>query len=267
MLMQVQVIKIRTMKKCKNNSLLLQLFFITTLITVFNTCQSIPTALKNFARTTRASTALMGGSIAAAIAYGVLNDQITARVCPEYFTHGFHKSMMDRWHTPLMRKARNVILNSNSPTKIGLIWGTIATWWMGALIGVPITLAAQAGRWPKLYAKDLVKPTAIGLGALGTCTITTCFGVLALIKLGKVNVIKGKRNSQDWYEINAPGFRCYLPASVAQGVPEEKMAGWIADAAAHQVAYIGGACLGISLIGRIVHKRYKMNHRQNGNII
>ena len=48
-------------------------------------------------------------SIASAIGYGILHDQVTARVCVEYFTIG---------HPP--------VFSTDSPTLLALGWGTIA---------------------------------------------------------------------------------------------------------------------------------------------
>lgn len=53
-------------------------------------------------------------SIAAAIFYGIAHDQITARVCVEYFTIG---------HLPVFK--------TTSPTLLALGWGVLATWWLG----------------------------------------------------------------------------------------------------------------------------------------
>jgi hypothetical protein len=49
--------------------------------------------------------------IVAAIVYGILHDQVTARVCVEYFTIG---------HPP--------IFHTDDPTLLALGWGVIATW-------------------------------------------------------------------------------------------------------------------------------------------
>jgi hypothetical protein len=49
-------------------------------------------------------------SVFAAIAYGIAHDQITARVCLEYFTLG---------HPP--------VFQTRSPTLLALGWGVIAT--------------------------------------------------------------------------------------------------------------------------------------------
>ncbi len=71
--------------------------------------------------------------IVAAIVYGILHDQVTARVCVEYFTIG---------HPP--------IFHTDDPTLLAFGWGVIATWWMGAILAVPAVLTSRVGSWPKL---------------------------------------------------------------------------------------------------------------------
>src|SRR5579862_4998851 len=79
--------------------------------------------------------------IGAAVLYGIVHDQITARICLEYFTI-FHPPM---FHT-------------SSPTLLGLGWGIIATWWVGAFFAIPMILAARAGSRPTLPAIELLGP-------------------------------------------------------------------------------------------------------------
>src|SRR6516164_1800000 len=98
--------------------------------------------------------------IFAAVLYGILHDQVTARVCVEYFTIG---------HPP--------VFNTTSPTLLALGWGVIATWWMGAFLGLILALAARLGSPPRLNADDLIKPvlglllvmavSALGAGVIG----------------------------------------------------------------------------------------------------
>jgi hypothetical protein len=68
-------------------------------------------------------------SIAAAILYGIIHDQFTARICIEYFTV---------FHPPVFR--------TQSPTLLALGWGVIATCWVGAFLGLLLILAARFGR-------------------------------------------------------------------------------------------------------------------------
>src|SRR5688500_9214653 len=61
----------------------------------------------------------VGLSLLAAIGYGVAHDQVTARICVEYFTLG---------HPPLFPP--------DSPTFPALGWGVAATWWVGLPLGL-----------------------------------------------------------------------------------------------------------------------------------
>ena len=56
--------------------------------------------------------------IGSAICYGIVHDQITARICVEYFIIG---------HPP--------VFGTDSPTLLGLGWGVIASWWVGLILG------------------------------------------------------------------------------------------------------------------------------------
>src|SRR5690349_23115652 len=93
--------------------------------------------------------------IACAVAYGILHDQVTARVCVEYFTIG---------HPP--------VFATESPTLLGIGWGVIATWWVGLLLGIPLAIAARAGRRTKRGASSLIRPVV---------SLLTIMAVLALL--------------------------------------------------------------------------------------
>ncbi len=77
--------------------------------------------------------------ILAAVAYGIAQDQIAARVCVEYFTIG---------HPP--------IFDTDDPTFLGLGWDIIATWWVGLLLGVPLAIVARVGSRPKRSLNSLI---------------------------------------------------------------------------------------------------------------
>lgn len=64
------------------------------------------------------------------MAYGVLHDLVTAHVCVEYFTVG-HPQLFE--------------FETDSPTLLALGWGVVATWWVGAGLGVPLALVARVG--------------------------------------------------------------------------------------------------------------------------
>src|SRR5262245_14998797 len=93
-------------------------------------------------------------SILAAVFYGICHDQITTRVCVEYFTIG---------HAPMF--------DTTSPTLLAFGWGVIASWWMGAFLGIPLAMASRGGGPPKLAASDLLKPVAVLLAVMAICAI------------------------------------------------------------------------------------------------
>ena len=92
--------------------------------------------------------------ILCAVTYGVLHDQVTARVCVEYFTIG---------HAP--------IFPTEDPTLLGLGWGVIATWWVGFLLGVPLAFAARAGNRPKRDVASLLRPVVWLLAGMAACAL------------------------------------------------------------------------------------------------
>jgi hypothetical protein len=82
--------------------------------------------------------------VVAAAIYGIAHDSVTARLCVEYFTV---------YHPPLV--------HTDNPTLLALYWGIAATWWMGAILGIPVSLAARAGRRPQLDWRDMLRPLAV----------------------------------------------------------------------------------------------------------
>ena len=72
-------------------------------------------------------------SLGAAIAYGILHDQVTAHLCVEYFTIG---------HPP--------VFPTRSPFLLARGWGVIATWWLALPLGLLLAVAARVGPEPRL---------------------------------------------------------------------------------------------------------------------
>src|SRR5262249_24259868 len=87
------------------------------------------------------SLAIVLTCVLAAVAYGIAHDQVTARVCVEYFTVG---------HPP--------VFATDDPTWLGIGWGVIATWWVGLLLGVPLAVVARVRSRPKRLGGSLVRP-------------------------------------------------------------------------------------------------------------
>ena len=146
--------------------------------------------------------------IGSAICYGIVHDQITARICVEYFTIG---------HPP--------VFGTDSPTLLGLGWGVIATWWVGLILGVPLAMAARLGRRPKRTAASLVRPVAILLFAMACCAVLA--GVIGCI-LARNRVV-------------------FLVGPLARAVPAEKQVSFLIDLWAHNASYLAGFVGGIVL--------------------
>jgi len=148
-------------------------------------------------------------SILACIAYGIIQNQITARICVEYFTIG---------HPP--------IIPTDDPTILGIIWGVVATWWVGAILGVPLATCARIGAPPKKTAGSLLRPMAILFA--GSATFTLLAGLVGYIAA-----------SMGWV---------WLVGPIAEDVPQEKHVAFLVDLWAHSASYFGGFVGGIILM-------------------
>jgi hypothetical protein len=139
--------------------------------------------------------------VASACAYGIVHDQITARVCVEYFTVG---------HPPTFP--------TDDPTLLGLGWGIIATWWVGLLLGLPLSVAARAGKRQPRTAGSLVRPVLTLLMIMGV--LATVAGVVgyALARSGAIT----------------------LSPTLAEKVPAAKHAAYLGCFAAHTASYWAG---------------------------
>ncbi len=146
--------------------------------------------------------------VVAAVLYGIAHDQVTARVCIEYFTIG---------HPP--------VFGTNSPTLLAIGWGVIATWWVGVLLGVPLAVAARYGRRPRRRVGTLVRPVA---------KLLACIGVLAVVS-----------GAAGWF-VASRGWVVLL-GRFASDVPVERHARFIADLWAHSASYLGGFVGGVVL--------------------
>ena len=108
-------------------------------------------------------------AIVAAVCYGLIQDQVTIRVCPEYFTIG---------HPPLIQ--------TQSLTVLGLFWGVVATWWVGLILGIPLGISARLGSRPGMQAKDLVRPIGILLACMAVLAV--CSGAVGYV-LARMEVV------------------------------------------------------------------------------
>jgi hypothetical protein len=99
---------------------------------------------------------IIAGCVLAAILYGIVHDQFTARICLEYFAI---------FHPP--------IFSTQSPTLLAIGWGIIATWWVGVPLGVLLAISARAGSHPTLRFSQLVRPISVLLLIMGCCAFVS----------------------------------------------------------------------------------------------
>jgi hypothetical protein len=151
--------------------------------------------------------------VLAAISYGIVHDQVTARICLEYFTIG---------HPPIF------VEPVTSPTVIGIAWGVIATWWVGLGMGIPLAIAARAGKRPQRDVGSLVRPIALLLG-------TTAVLAVVFAMIGHTAASRG------WVVLLEP---------LASRVPFEKHDAFLADLWAHSASYFFGVVGAVILISR-----------------
>jgi hypothetical protein len=143
--------------------------------------------------------------IAAAIFYGIVHDQVTARICVEYFTV---------FHPP--------VFGTQSPTLLGLGWGIIATWWAGAFLGVLLAVAARAGSRPKLLVSGLLAPIA---------RLVLVMAAFALLS-GLTGYLLARRG------LVAPPV--WVASRLAPSAYPRFMADWWAHIASYAIGFLGG---------------------------
>lgn len=108
--------------------------------------------------TTRARATILGAGMLAG--YGILQDQVSARLCPEYFT-----------------VLHNPIPGLTDPTLLGIAWGFLGAAGGGVAMGYAAGLAATHGKAPPLTTRDLIRPMLLLMAAVGI--VTTITGVSA----------------------------------------------------------------------------------------
>jgi hypothetical protein len=158
-------------------------------------------------------------SILAAITYGIIHDQITAHICVEYFTIGHAR-----------------VIQSESPFILALVWGVIATWWVGLSLGILLAFSLRTGKYPKLTYKDLKKPM------LTLLIFMFCIAFIA----GVIGFITSKLGI------------FILVRRLATRVPEKQHCAFLTVGWAHSASYLAGIVGGIILCIKTWNKRKKL---------
>ncbi len=171
---------------------------------------------------------IIGGCIAAAVLYGIVHDQITARVCLEYFTV---------LHPP--------IFHTQSPTLLGLGWGTYATWPVGAVLGILFAISARAGRRTTLALTDL---TPLLLRLLAVMSVSA-------LGFGMLGYFFGPMPVRESYVVR-------MTPSVRAGIPAAMEHKFVADLWATAASYASGLSGGLIGCVLVYWKRGRMDQRE-----
>ncbi len=163
--------------------------------------------------------------ILASIVYGIVHDQVTARIYLPYF---------NVWppHAEFFQHP--------DPTVVGLFWGIFATWWVGLILGVLLAWVSTSGEGHCWGWRLLVKPLAILLLSLLT---------LAFIGLGLCLALGLTVNPS-------------IPGPAIDPGNQTELVRFTANLVSHNVSYFGGAIGGVFLAWYVARKRKRINfHR------
>lgn len=160
--------------------------------------------------------------IAAAICYGIVHDLVTAHVCVEYFS-----------------VAHPMILPLTSPTAFALEWGILATWWVGAALGLGLAACSRLGQRVPLQWRQLIRPIAALLLCMAVASVLAGVTGFILAKTHKIALA-------GWF---------------ASAIPPAKHSRFLADAWAHSAAYLVGGLGGIFLCRWAYSKRFPLQTR------
>ena len=165
--------------------------------------------------------ALIG--LVAIVGYAIVQDQISARLCPEYFTV---------LHRP--------VPGVTDPTLLGVCWGFLGGWWGGALLGYAAGLTATLGPHPKLTPRELLKPIALLVCAVAAATALAGYSV--------------------WRHSEALGVM--LDPGMAEAVPPKRHTALLTVACYHFVAYASAVVGGVVLCVWVGSERRKRDERE-----
>ncbi|HEV2287391.1 MAG TPA: hypothetical protein VGR81_00395 [Candidatus Acidoferrales bacterium] len=157
-------------------------------------------------------------SVAAAMGYGIVHDEVTIRVCAEYFT-------VAHAHLPL--------LHSSSATIVALGWGVATSWWAGLAIGIALAIAARAGSLHKFTWRDFLRPIAWLLFAMAAVAALAGFAGWWLTETGRITAM------QAW----------------AAMLPFDRQGVFMADVWAHASNYLSGSIGGLLLVAHTLWQR------------
>jgi hypothetical protein len=149
---------------------------------------------------------IVASCTSAAIVYGILHDLVTTRICLEYFTIGHPR-----------------ILQTESPLRLALAWGVLASWWVGMILGWVWALSGRVGPQPKLEPRAFTKPLVLVMGV----------SALAAFFVGILG-----------HEL-AVNHIVVLQGAIADAVPADRHVAFITCLWAHGASYLAATLAGL----------------------
>ncbi len=140
--------------------------------------------------------------------YGMVQDQVSARLCPEYFTV---------FHPP--------VPGLTDPTLLGIAWGFLWACGGGLILGYVAGVVATAGTQPPLAPRDALRPFLTLLVVVGLMTALAGYSV----------------------HRHAEMFGVTLDPELAAGCPPERQRALLIVACAHFVTYATSAVGGVAV--------------------
>lgn len=158
--------------------------------------------------------------VAVAVVYGIIHDQITVRLCIEYFSLA---------HPP--------IFPVSSPTLLGLCWGIAATSGVGLILGFLLAQASQSPGLPPMAIRSLLGPLLVVITVTAAAALVAGCTGLSLSRQGIVSLPNLLPNR--WVE------------TLSRAQQDRFIAVWFAHAASYLFGVVGAG----GLILRIWFKR------------
>jgi uncharacterized membrane protein len=117
------------------------------------------------------------------VLYGIINDQMTATISPEYYTIYKHRQF-----TPALEMFRLM----DAPVRVqAVVIGTLATWWYGLFLGIMLGISSIVGRYAPLSTLQYIQ--IVGAVMAFTLAVSVIFGVVAYIVEPLVNPTAASR--------------------------------------------------------------------------
>jgi hypothetical protein len=116
-------------------------------------------------------------TVICSVLYGIINDQITATISPEYYTVYKHHQF-----TPALEEFGLM----EAPMRVqAIVIGTLATWWYGLFLGIMLGISSMVGRYAPLSTLQFMR--IVGAVMAFTLAVSVIFGLAAYIVEPLVN--------------------------------------------------------------------------------